>query len=48
MEKVLGNHSVRRGGKMKDISDHYYYIPLVDSLQALLRNDSVRDQVSPL
>ena len=49
---VLGTHhkKVRKGNKMRDVltEDCAYYIPLLASLQQLLNNESVLEEVRKL
>ena len=51
-EIVLGTHhkKVRKGNKMRDVltEDCTYYIPLLASLQQLLNNESVLEEVRKL
>ena len=44
-ERVLGRHHEEVNGKLKEVSDCCYCIPLLESLQCLLRTDVVREQV---
>ncbi len=44
-ERVLGRHHEQINGKMKEVCDSCYDIPLFDSLQCLLQTDIVREQV---
>lgn len=43
---MLGRHIAEKSGKAVEVVDCCYDIPLHDSLQALLRMDVVRAQVS--
>ena len=45
VERVLGHHYEEINGKLKEVSDCCYDIPLLHSLQCLLRMDLVREQV---
>ena len=46
-ERVLGQHQEELNGKLVTVKDVCYDIPLLKSLQALLRTDVVREQVHP-
>ena len=46
MQRILGRHQVFRAGKMKESTDYCYDVPFLQSLQALLKNESVLEQVS--
>ena len=43
---MLGRYLTEKSGKSVEVVDCCYYIPLHDSLQAMLRMDVVRDEVS--
>lgn len=43
---MLGRYLTQKNGKSVEVVDCCYYIPLHDSLQAMLRMDVVRDEVS--
>ena len=43
---MLGRYLTEKSGKSVEVVDCCYYIPLHDSLQALLRMDVVQDEVS--
>ena len=45
LERVLGNRMVQKGSTMKKEVDTYYEIPLFQSIQCLLKMDTVRNQV---
>lgn len=46
VERVLGRgHKVRSSGGTREVKECCYDIPLLESLQALLKNVSVCDQV---
>ena len=42
---ALGTHAGMVGLTPENISDGFYYVPLLQSLQALLNNASIRSQV---
>ena len=44
-ERVLGRHYEEVNGKLENVSDCCYDIPLLESLQCLLMTDVVREQV---
>lgn len=47
MQRVLERKQIFRSGRMKEIVYQCYDVPLLKSLQALLMNDSVLEQVKP-
>lgn len=45
MERVLGRYHHEVNGKIVEVKDCSYDIPLLESLQCLLKTNIVRDQV---
>ena len=46
IEKVLGeDFHLTPSGAMKKVKDCFYYVPLLSSLQAMLNQKDIRDQV---
>lgn len=47
IEKVLGqDFRLTPSGAMREVKDCFYYIPLLSSLQAMLKHKEIRDQVN--